>query len=174
MKMQGTNTIRRLISILLMAMFNLGITGAVMAAEDIDAGGADQPGIAWDALSPAQQKVLARQKDQWGGYAGARQQRLARGAQRWLDMDDTQRTAAATRFEKWNSLPVETRRDIRRRYAEFMLLPENERAKMRHNFARFKDLDDRQRQALKRKWQGMSPEERAKRLHEWRQRRMNR
>ena len=70
---------------------------------------AQDEGVAWEALSEEQQRVLSNFSENWDSLEPARQTRLSSGADRWSRMTPEQRDAAQGRFKQWRGLAPDRR-----------------------------------------------------------------
>ncbi len=121
---------------------------------------ADEAGVAWSALEPAQQTLLHSFEEKWSQLPPERQTALARGSERWLAMSSEERQHAHGRFEHWQKLSPEQREQMRQRWREFRTLPPEEQERARAQFRRFREMPAEQREALKDRWHQLPPEER--------------
>ena len=137
---------------------------AALPAFAEDAQQAARPGVEWSSLSPDQQRLLDRYKDNWDELPHERQRNLARGSKRWLSMSPEERSVASKRLEHWRDLSPQQRRMLRDRWLRFQSLSPEEQKAVRENFRRFRDLPPEQRRALRQRWNEATPEERRKLL----------
>jgi hypothetical protein len=56
--------------------------------------------IPWNSLSPEEQRILHRARNDWDNMSTERQRRLLRGAHRWQDMSPRQREQARERWRE--------------------------------------------------------------------------
>jgi len=114
----------------------------------------------WEQLTPEEQQVLRRFREQWNQLPGERQERLRRGAERWQRMTPEERKEAEERFKRWQELSPQEKEMIRKRYQDFRNLPPEEQERIRRGDRWFQDLTPQQRQDLREQWQKSAPRDR--------------
>ncbi|MBF8291837.1 MAG: hypothetical protein HW392_664 [Steroidobacteraceae bacterium] len=113
---------------------------------------APEQGVAWESLTEAQQKLLAKQRETWNTIPPGRQQAMAVGAERWVTMTPEQQAKARERWSKWKKLPPEQRGKLRDRWRRFHELTPEEKEALRDKYQRFQSLSAEQREALRDRW----------------------
>ncbi len=121
---------------------------------------AEDAGVRWDQLGPAEQRVLQPHADRWGSMSSNQQERLQKGAKRWSGLPPDKKRQFNKRFKNWEEMPPGKRSRIRERYQQFRNLPPEERERIHRSRQRFKNLPLERRQKLKNRWRGMTPEQR--------------
>lgn len=116
--------------------------------------------IAFDALTPAEQRVLMPFAAQWPELPPETQHNLRLGAQRWNGLSPQQKRDAAQRFGDWQKLPANDKQRIRERYRDFRQLPPEQQQRLRGAYQRFQQLPPEQRAQMRRRFERMAPAER--------------
>ncbi len=119
-----------------------------------------QESIAFDQLTPAEQRVLMPFAEQWPNLPAQTQQNLRLGAQRWNALTPQEKRGAAQRFGQWQQLPDAEKRRVRERYRAFRQMPPTQQQRLRDTFQRFQRLPPDQRAQMRRRFEGMAPRER--------------
>lgn len=118
-------------------------------------------GVTWQDLSKYEQRVLVDLKDQWDALPPARQIQLQEAAELWLNRSIQRRKFDVERFENWQQMSDDERKRLRKRFQKFQSLPDSEREKIRAARQRFEQLDPEERERWRKRWETMTPEERA-------------
>lgn len=116
--------------------------------------------IAFDQLSPAEQRVLMPFAEQWPTLPAETQQNLRLGAQRWNALTPDEKRGAAQRFGAWQKLGDAEKRRIRERYRTFRQLPPEQQQRLRGAYQRYQQLPPEQRAQMRQRFERMSPRER--------------
>ncbi|KLI97790.1 hypothetical protein WQ56_16485 [Luteimonas sp. FCS-9] len=107
---------------------------------------AAQPGPAlpdWDRLTAEQRdQLVAPIRDRWNDADAGERRRMLGHARRWQAMTPAERENARHGMHRWKRLPPEQRDEARALYAKLRTLP------------------DAERNALRERWQQMTPEQR--------------
>ena len=119
------------------ALLALGCVSAAPGVQardrDSDAAAERAPtsaGMAWDQLTPDQQRALEPYRGRWNQLPPERQQAFVRGAERWQHMTPQQQEQARQRFRQWQELPPDERQKARKRYEQFRELPPDEQERL--------------------------------------------
>ncbi len=77
---------------------------------------AAEVGVAWAAMTPAEQRLLRRFSSEWSSLRPERRDSLVRGARRWLAATPAERHRWREFFHRWRSLSPEERERLRERW----------------------------------------------------------
>lgn len=146
------NQLLPMTSLRALALALLVVAGSTLAAA------ADE--VAFDALTPAEQRVLMAFAEQWPTLPAETRQNLRIGAQRWNAMTAQDKRDVAQRFGDWQKLPDTEKRRIRERYRAFRQLPPEQQRRLHGAYQRFQKLGPEQRAQMRRRFDRMSPKER--------------
>lgn len=136
---------------------------------------AAQAPLAFEQMTPAEQRVLMPFAEQWSKLDVPTQHNLRLGAQRWIGLSADQKREAARRFGAWQKLSNAERQQIRERYRAFRQMSPEQQKRLRQAYKHFKHLPPAQRARMRERFQRMSMQERRAFLEGWRaQRRLQR
>lgn len=126
---------------------------------------------AWDELSPDQQEALEKFSHKWDGWPDGKRERLLNIVSRWCEMTPEEQEATRKRIEEWRKMKKERREKIREKAERFNQLPPEEQERIRKQYREFRDMNPERREELRRRWEEMSPDERAAALEKFREHR---
>jgi len=128
-------------------------------------------GVSWEALNDDTRAVLEPLRDDWDDVPPQQRERLVSHALRWSNLTPEQQERARGRLKRWQSMSPEQKQAMRERLKDWNGLSEDEKDQLRRQRAWFRALPEQKRQALRSRWQSMTPDQRGnlrERIHQFR------
>ena len=117
---------------------------------------------AWQELSITEQRWLAPVEKQWDAMPPDRQQRLRAMARRWENLPPEAQREVKAKINRWSKLDDKEKLRARENLSQFRRLSDKQRRKLAISRKRFMSLPLHKRLALRRQWEQLGPDRRAR------------
>jgi hypothetical protein len=154
----------RIICILLLLLFPVGVLAASPEAETATQGRTAKAPIGqealqrWQQLPPEEKERLRERYREYQQLPPEQQQRLRQNLERFRKMDPQQQTQLLERFRRWQQFSPERRENLRRMFRQYQQLDPEQQHQLRQDLKKLRELSPeeqtRRRQELRRDFFG--------------------